>query len=155
VDLSLVRQAAALRVRERRKARLIHVTAPRADNSFLHNQDGLFLLDREASLRREELNRFERLDEVVHEIEQEVRDAGALSRLDYYQQGLASPMALVTAPVELAMDVLDLLDRDFYNRGRIMPTHDNVVKSLEFLRTLNAHRRSTGELASVTLGPKY
>ena len=73
VDLSMVRQAAALRVKKGRKPRLIHVTAPRAGNSFLHNQDGLFLLDREASLGPGQLGRFERMDEVVDAIWQEMR----------------------------------------------------------------------------------
>jgi hypothetical protein len=165
VDLSLVRQGALLRDREREqaresnsdippRARLIHVTAPRAGNSFLHNQDGLFLLDKEASQRRGESQRFQPMDEVVDEIFQEVTSA-AQSRLTMYRPCPASPMVMITAPRALAMDVLDLLDRDFYNRGRIMPTHDNVVKALEFERELNKHRRSTGELSAITLGPKY
>jgi hypothetical protein len=53
------------------------------------------------------------------------------------------------------MDVLDLLDRDFYNRARIMPNHDNVVKTLQFQRSLNDHRRTTGEYPAITYGPKF
>jgi hypothetical protein len=64
-------------------------------------------------------------------------------------------MVKITAPVSLAMDVLDLLDRDFYNRARIMPTHDNVVKTLQFQRSLNDHRRRTGEYAAITYGLKF
>ena len=150
VDLSLVRQAAALG-----DERLIHVTVPRASNSFLHHQDGLFLLDRKASQRRLELGRFETMDEVVDGIWRWIDDVVPERRRLYYRPFPASPMVKVTAPVNVAMDILDLLDREFYNRGRIMPTHDNVVKSLEFLRSLNTHRRNKGSLPAITLGPKY
>jgi len=149
VDLSMVRQAAALGYE-----RLIHVTVPRASNSFLHHQDGLFLLDREASRRQTELGRFETMDEVVDEILQWLERAEAHQQR-YYRPCPASPMVKVTAPVGEAMAILDLLDREFYNRSRIMPTHDNVVKTLEFTRSLNTYRRSQGLLPAVTLGPKY
>jgi hypothetical protein len=82
-------------------------------------------------------------------------DAVPQDQRHYYRPCPASPMVMITAPVELTMDVLDLLDREFYNRGRIMPTHDNVVKALQFERTLNAHRRSKGAFPAVTIGPKY
>ncbi len=154
VDLSLVRQAAALRVKKGRQPRLIHVTAPRAGNSFLHNQDGLFLLDREASGGWEKLRRFEKMDEVVDAIWQEML-ADPTEDLPYYRPSPASPMVKITAPLSLAMDVLDLLDRDFYNRARIMPNHDNVVKTLQFQRSLNDFRRMTGEYPSITYGPKF
>ena len=64
-------------------------------------------------------------------------------------------MVKVTAPLTLAMDVLDLLDRDFYNRARIMPTHDKVVETLQFQRSLNDHRRAKGEYPAITYGPKF
>ena len=152
VDLSMIRQAAASRVRKRRKPRLIHVTAPRAGNSFLHNQDGLFLLDKEAS--RQRTTRFQTMDEVVDTIWKEMLEE-PLEDLPYYRPSPASPMVKVTAPLSLAMDVLDLLDRDFYNRARIMPTHDNVVKTLQFQRSLNDHRRTSGALQAITYGPKF
>ena len=154
VDLSMVRQAAALRVKQGGRPRLIHVTAPRAGNSFLHNQDGLFLLDREASRWREDLRRFEKMDEAVNAIWHEML-AEPNEDLPYYRESPASPMVKITAPVSLAMDVLDLLDRDFYNRARIMPNHDNVVKTLQFQRSLNDHRRTTGEYPAITYGPKF
>lgn len=94
VDLSMVRQAAASRAKLGVKPRLIHVTAPRAGNSFLHNQDGLFLLDREASQRWETLNRFEALDDMVNTIHDEL----LLERLDdlpYYRLG--RPLATISA----------------------------------------------------------
>jgi FRG domain len=168
VDLSMVRQAAAVRGKKnkneknknkenkknQKKPRLIHVTAPRAGNSFLHNQDGLFLLDREASRGREKLGRFEKMDEVVDAVWQEMLTE-PIESLPYYRASPASPMVKITAPLSLAMDVLDLLDRDFYNRARIMPNHDNVVKTLQFQRSLNDHRRSAGEYAAITYGPKF
>jgi len=168
VDLSLVRQAVTLRVRQqasskgrlsgrglsnavdrgrRLKPRVIYVTAPRADNSFLHHQDGLFLLDQEASLRRHADGSFEPLDEAIDDIYREVQSSS--STLEYFRPSPASPMVMVTAPRELAMDVLDLLDREFYNRARIMPTHDNVVKALAFHPVLNDHRRKTGATQAV------
>jgi hypothetical protein len=153
VDLSLVRQAATLRVQVREKPRVIHVTAPRADNSFLHQQDGLFLLDQDAGRRRREFHRFEPMDVAIEEIARDVQSAPQ-DKLRYYRPSPASPMVMVTAPRALAMEVLDLLDREFYNRGRIMPTHDNVVKSLEFQRALNAHRKKTGTNTAL-YGIKY
>jgi hypothetical protein len=153
VDLSLVRQAATLRVQTGQKPRLIHVTAPRADNSFLHHQDGLFLLDQDAGRRRREAGRFQPMDVAIEEIAQEVQTVPP-DRLRYYRPCPASPMVMVTAPTALAMDVLDLLDREFYNRARIMPMHDNVVKSLEFHRSLNAHRKATGRDPAI-YGVKY
>jgi FRG domain-containing protein len=154
VDLSMVRQAAAFRVMEGGKPRLIHVTAPRAGNSFLHNQDGLFLLDREASRRRKQSGRFETMDEVVDAVAEEML-THPTEELPYYRPSPASPMVKITAPVALAMDVLDLLDRDFYNRARIMPTHDNVVKTLQFQRSLNDHRRTRSNYQAITYGPKF
>lgn len=154
VDLSMVRQAAAVRVKHHGVPRLIHVTAPRAGNSFLHNQDGLFLLDREASRMRQSLGRFQTMAEVVDAVHRELRKVPA-DALPYYRRSPASPMVKITLPVGLAMDVLDLLDRDFYNRARIMPTHDNVVKTLQFQRSLNDHRRATGTYAAITYGPKF
>lgn len=147
VDLSLVRQAVTLRVKERGRPRVIYVTAPRADNSFLHHQDGLFLLDQEASLRRHADGTFEPLDMAIDDIYREVQSSS--DALEYFRPSPASPMVMVTAPRELAMDVLDLLDREFYNRARIMPTHDNVVKALAFHPVLNAHRRKTGATQAV------
>jgi hypothetical protein len=148
VDLSMIRQVAAIS-----EARLIHVTAPRASNSFLHHQDGLFLLDRKASERRVERGFFETVDQAVEESWRFLEQSPA--KLRYYRACPASPMAMITAPVGLAMDILDLLDREFYHRASIMPTHDNVVKALQFLRSLNSHRRKNGMLPAVTLGPKY
>jgi hypothetical protein len=148
VDLSLIRQAAALG-----HDRLIHVTAARASNSFLHHQDGLFLLDLKASKRWRELGRFETIDQAVEESWKVVEThAGGLR---YYKRGEGPAMIKVTAPVEVAMGILELLDREFYHLARIMPTHDNVVKALKFLRTLNAHRRENQQMPAVTLGPKY
>jgi hypothetical protein len=149
VDLSMVREAAAMG-----NGRLIHVTAPRAGNSFLHHQDGLFLLDRQATSRRAETGRFEPMDEVVDAVFRYV-EGEEPKRRRYYRRCPASPMIKITAPVEAAMDILDLLDREAYSRARIMPNHDNVVTTLRFLRTLNAHRRARGAHAAVTLGPKY
>ena len=154
VDLSLVRQAAWLRSDKGQRARLIHVTAPRAGNSFLHNQDGLFLLDTEADQRRVGLGHFQPMDEVVEEVWREVEEE-PLENLRVYRRCPASPCVAITAPIEVAMDVLDLLDRDFFNRARIMPTHDNVVKSLEFQRLLNAHRLEHHRNAAVTFTSKY
>lgn len=149
VDLSMVREAAALGY-----GRLIHVTAPRASNSFLHHQDGLFLLDRRANARYMDVGRFETMDEAVEASWQQVEAASPQDR-HYYRSCPASPITQITAPVAIAMDILDLLDRESYHRARIMPTHDNVVKALEFLRSLNTHRRARGRLPAVTLGPKY
>lgn len=149
VDLSLLRQVPTIR-----NVRLIHVTAPRASNSFLHHQDGLFLLDLKASERWRELGTFETMDEAVEESWRFI-EAASPEQLRYYRPCPASPMTMITAPVGLAMDILDLLDREFYHRARIMPTHDNVVKALQFLRSLNSHRRKAGRLPAITLGPKY
>jgi len=149
VDLSLVRQAAAIGT-----PRVIHVTAPRAGNSFLHHQDGLFLLDLKASERRMETGRFETMDQAVDEGWLLLQKSDP-AKLRYFRPCPASPMTMITAPANLAMDILDLLDREFYHRARIMPTHDNVVKALQFLRQLNSHRRKNGALSAVTLGPKY
>jgi hypothetical protein len=149
LDLSLIRQAAALQ-----EGRLIHVTAPRASNSFLHHQDALFLLDRKASTRWLELGYFETIDEAVEDTWNSLHSRPQ-AQLRYFRACPASPMLKITAPIALAMDILDLLDREFYNRGRIMPTHDNVVEALRMQRTLNAHRRQHGALPAVTIGPKY
>lgn len=149
VDLSMIRQVSL-----HEESRLIHVTAPRASNSFLHHQDALFLLDRKLSDRFRQTGRFETIDEAVMHTECLIQSLDA-SKLRYYQPSPGSPMVKVTAPIELAMDILDLLDREFYNRARIMPTHDNVVDALKWERTLNAHRRSRGMLPAVTFGPKY
>ena len=94
------------------------------------------------------------MDEVVDAIWQEML-AEPIENLPYYPPSPASPMVKITAPVSLAMDVLVLLERDFYNRARIMPSHDNVVKTLQFQRSLIDYRRTTGECAASTYGPKF
>ena len=149
----MIRQAAATATRNGQLPRLIHVTAPRAGNSFLHHQDGLFLLDRQASERFAN-GTFETMDRAVMESWKAV-DRMSSEQLQYYRPCPASPMVMVTAEISLAMDILDLLDRESYHRARLMPTHDNVVKALRFLRSLNSHRRTKGQLAAITLGPKY
>ena len=114
----------------------------------------MFLLDREASRGLAALGRFETMDEGVEATFREML-AEPIDNLPYFRPSPASPMVKVTAPLSLAMDVLDLLDRDFYNRARIMPNHDNVVKTLQFQRSLNEHRRTRGELPAITYGPKF
>lgn len=108
---------------------VIWVTASRAENTFLHQQDALFLLDLEADTRPS-----------PPDLKDAVLDAPGRAGLD---QPSAPQIIRVLLPRTFAAEVLRLLSNEFYHPARLMPTYDNVVRTLELKREL---RRSSDEI---------
>jgi hypothetical protein len=97
------------------------VTVPRAQNGFLHAQDGVFLLDRNAYVAG---NPPTRMEQVFLAWEHALKGKGSLSANDYL-------VMAVTAPVSEAEAVLRILWDEGVDEASLMPTYDNVVRHLE------------------------
>lgn len=121
VDLDVISSAVESHRRRRERPSVIWVTASRAENTFLHQQDALFLVDLDA----------ERRD--APELEAAILAAPR-------RAGLGPPedpsVIRLIVPSALDADVLRLLWNEFYHPARLMPTYDNVVATLEYRRAL-------------------
>jgi hypothetical protein len=104
---------------------VIWVTASRAANTFLHNQDALFLLDLDADQRRG--------GEQPPDLQDAIAEAPA-------RAGIATPdeplFLRFLVPHEEALPLLRLLWNEEYHPARIMPSYDHVVAALEYRRAL-------------------
>lgn len=97
------------------------VTVPRAQNRFLHAQDGVFLFDWNAYVAGTAPTRME---QVFFAWENALKGAGSLSANDHL-------VMTVTAPVTEAEAVLRILWDEGIDEAALMPTYDNVVRHLE------------------------
>ena len=122
VDLAAVMHAAGQSIEEGGSPRVVQVTAPRAHNSYLHNQAGFFLLDLDAD------------DAGYPPLEGTLHQAGLA--------GLAAgpPVTRLVLRWEEAGRLLRLLWNEGYHRSRLMPTLDNVVATLQVRRRLFPER---------------
>ena len=110
----------AHRNREERPS-VIWVTASRATNTFLHQQDALFLLDLDADARHSP------------DLEVAVREAPKRAGISCPGENLVIRILL---PVSEAPAALRLLWNETYHPARLMPTYDNVTATLEYRREL-------------------
>jgi len=122
VDLRVVsRSVDAHRSRGERPS-VIWVTASRASNTFLHQQDALFLLDLEAERR-----------DFPPDLEDAIASAPHRAALPPSKDPTILRLMLSREHVP---DLLRLLWNENYHPARLMPTYDNVVRTLEFRREL-------------------
>jgi hypothetical protein len=104
--------------------RLIIISAPRASNSFLHHQDGFFLLDLDTDARG-----YPPLERAYEDVLEELRQA----KRTIYED---PPLKKLMLPYSQVPQMLALLADEFVNIARIQPTPDNVVQALRDNQTL-------------------
>ncbi len=123
VDLNAIAEAVEAHRGRRERPSIIWVTASRAENTFLHQQDALFLLDLEADSRSPK----------PPDLETAILEAPS-------RAGLIDPFEPQIIKLLLnrdyAAELLRLLWNEFYHPARLMPTYDNVVATLEYRREL-------------------
>lgn len=122
VDLTMISTAVESHRDRGERPSVIWVTASRSTNTFLNQQDALFLVDLEAEKRASP----PRLEQAIQEAP---RRAGLPPRTEPI-------ITRVLLPGAMDIDVLRLLWNEFYHPARLMPTYDNVVATLEYRRAL-------------------
>ncbi len=123
VDLNPIAAAVEAHRGRRERPSIIWVTASRAENTFLHQQDALFLLDLEADSRSPK----------PPNLETAILDAPRRSGLETPSEPQIIKLLL---NYDHAANILRLLWNEFYHPARLMPTYDNVVATLEYRREL-------------------
>lgn len=123
IDLKTIAAAVEAHRGRRERPSIIWVTASRAENTFLHQQDALFLLDLEADSRSPR----------PPNLETAIIDAPQRSGLETPSEPQIIKLLLSH---NHATDILRLLWNEFYHPARLMPTYDNVVATLEYRREL-------------------
>jgi hypothetical protein len=122
VDLRSISGSVEVHRERGEKPPVIWVTASRAGNTFLHQQDALFLLDLDAESR-----------EFPPDLEQAIVRAPARAGLE----PAAEPIIVRhTLAYEHTPELLRLLWNENYPPAQLMPTYDNVVRPLEFRRDM-------------------
>lgn len=106
------------------------VTVPRAQNRFLHAQQGFFIYDQQAAgLWGQPGNTPLSMEELIFEGQE------AALRTDRARWSPFTPAVMrITAPAACAEEVLQGLDDEGIDRSHLMPTFDNVVHHLNWLR---------------------
>lgn len=110
--------------------RVLVVSAPRAENQFLANQRGSFLLTAQGAVESRPID----LVEIVRQGVEGAKDSPPF-------RGLLPPLIKVTCPASAAREVLRLLERYHVSRVYLMPTLDNVANAV--MRS-ESRRRYTG-----------
>ncbi len=106
--------------------RLILVTAPRALNTFLHQQDGFFIVDLAA-----DQHDYPPLERAIEDVQSTMVSAGH----DQFAGDVLVKIELEWSHVPRA---LAHFWNEFYSMARVEPTYDMVVKALEDHRLLYA-----------------
>ncbi len=134
VHMNLVYKSVKIRSMNGIPPRLVFITAPRAQNSYLHQQEGFFVVDLEGDRCGQRLERS--FEDVREEL---VRyDHGAFQS----HQVMKLNLSWAEAPRLLAS-----LWTEFYHVARLQPTFDKAVEALEDHRELF---RSTALAEEVT-----
>ena len=105
---------------------VIWVTASRAANTFLHNQDALFLLELDAETRCPPPG-------PPPDLLDAIAAAPACAGVSLPDEPLIVRLLL---PVSQSLPMLRLLWNEEYHPAKIMPTYDNVVATLEYRRVI-------------------
>jgi hypothetical protein len=122
VNLQVVSSSVEAHRERRERPTVIWVTASRASNTFLHQQDALFLLDLDADTRVP-----------PPDLESAVLAAPERSGVSPPDEPLVIRVLL---PVVHAAAALRLLWNQAYHPAKLMPTYDNVSLTLEYKRAL-------------------
>jgi hypothetical protein len=123
VDLWYVADGVEAHRARNEKPTVIWVTASRAANTYLQQQDALFLLDLLANKRKQQ----------PPQLETGLLDVARLARLP---KPADPPVVRILLSADKAMDVLRLLWNEFYHPARLMPDYDNVAALAQYRRWL-------------------
>lgn len=99
--------------------RVIVVTSPRAKNSYLHNQEGIFLLN-----LAYDAEGYPPLDATLEDIRQEMLQRG-------FTQFAAEQVVKIELSFQHVPEALARLWNEFYHIARLQPTFDKVVQALK------------------------
>ncbi len=91
-------------------------TCPRHQHSFLHAQDGLFILHEDANSYYIERGKWPHFDRTVEES---------------YEEGQPKPLRKISLPAARSGDLLSLLNRERITRAHLMPSYDSITASLK------------------------
>lgn len=109
------------------------VTVSRSNNPFLHQQSALFLYDEKEMIKFKSYGYHISVDAVICEAEQLVEN-------DPRYKNYLPAMYKIETPYSEANQVMYLLHKHRITRAHLMPTYDNVTKTLEELRTVFSRR---------------
>jgi len=124
VHLPLIYKSVAEYSRSNRNSRIILVTAPRSRNSYLHNQEGFFLIDLMADKEK-----YPSLEKAIIDVRSEMIASGLTQ--------LSSPQIIkIQFPWKRVPRMLALLWNEFYNIARMQPSLDKAVQALKDHRDL-------------------
>ena len=122
IHLPIVFESVTRAKNDRNRPRVILVTAPRATNSFLHHQDGFFMVDLEADQYG-----YPTLNSVISKLSRSADTDG---------HGSKPPIKKLLLRYEHVPSVLAHYWNEFHHKARIQPTYDNVTQALEDYRQL-------------------
>jgi hypothetical protein len=124
VNLPLIYSSVGAYSRANQISRVILVTAPRAKNSYLHNQEGFFLIDLHADRCG-----YPPLEDAILDIQKDLLTQGLLQ----YQ---AEQIIKLQLPWNCVPELLALLWLEFYNIAKMQPTLDRSAQALKDHRDL-------------------
>jgi hypothetical protein len=104
--------------------RLILVTAPRAENSYLHHQDGFFMLDVDA-----DANGYPPIEQAIDDIKRDLLSKGET-------RYTGDQVFQLTLSWNHVPELLAKLWNELYNIAKLQPTHDKAVQALKDHRDL-------------------
>lgn len=124
VNLPLIYSSVGDYSKNNQVARVILVTAPRARNSYLHNQEGFFMIDLQA-----ENYSYPPLDDAILDIQKELVAKN-------YTQYQSDQIIKLQLSWNFVPELLALLWLEFYNIAKMQPTLDQSVQALKDHRDL-------------------
>jgi hypothetical protein len=119
VNLPLIYSSVGFHTQNNQIARVILVTAPRARNSYLHNQEGFFMIDLQADCYN-----YPPLEKAFGTIQKELVRNG-------YGQYKGDQIIKIQLSWNHVPEVLALLWLEFYNIAKMQPTLDKSVEALK------------------------
>lgn len=119
VNLPLIYHSVGEYSKRNQVARLILVSAPRARNSYLHNQEGFFLMDLQA-----EAYGYPHLEVAIQDIQNQLI-------YDGFTQYQSDQIIKLQLSWNFVPELLALLWFEFYNIAKMQPTLDKSVEALK------------------------
>jgi len=119
VNLPLIYSSVGDYSQNNQVARVILVTAPRARNSYLHNQEGFFMMDLQV-----DYHNYPPLEDAITLIQKELVTKG-------YSQYQSDQIIKLQLSWNFVPELLALLWFEFYNIAKMQPTLDKSVQALK------------------------
>ena len=124
VSLPLIYSSVGHSSKLNQPARIILVTAPRAKNSYLHSQEGYFMVDLDADRMG-----YPPMEDAISDVQNYMVRQG-------YSEFQSDQIIKVELSWNLTPEVLALLWFEFYNIAKMQPTLDKAVEALRDHRAL-------------------